>query len=220
MSHMASVLTPPKPKAPVGPGVGGPPRGGGFGSGGNGSGGGPDDGAAAIRRYKTGMWLGLGAIVMVFSAFTSAYVVRKGMSRDWRAIRVPSILWLNTAVLLASSLTFERAKRERESPLNWLNATAALGTIFVAGQFIAWLQLRASGVFLASNPSSSFFYLLTGTHALHILGGILALFYVVIRVWRRHAWPRRQAVVEATGLYWHFMDGLWVYIFVLLWIGR
>lgn len=217
---MASVLTPPKPKAsPIRPGAdGGPPRDPGFG-GGDGWGGGPDDGALAIRRYKTGMWLGLGAIVMVFSAFTSAYVVRKGMSNDWRAIRVPSILWLNTAVLLASSLTFERAKREREA-LSWLNATAALGTIFVVGQFLAWLQLRASGVFLASNPSSSFFYLLTGAHALHIAGGILALFYVVFRIWRGRAWPRRQAAVEATALYWHFMDGLWVYIFLLLLVGR
>ncbi len=215
---MASVLTPPKPKPPVGPPSGGHRDNGGFG-GGNGSGGGPDD-AFVLRRYKTGVWLGLGAIVMVFSAFTSAYVVRKGMSNDWRVVRAPSILWLNTAVLLASSLTFERAKRERESTLSWLNATAALGAIFVAGQVIAWLQLRASGVFLASNPSSSFFYLLTGAHALHILGGILALLYVVFRRWRRHTWPRRQAAVEATALYWHFMDGLWVYIFVLLWIGR
>ncbi len=192
---------------------------GGYGSG-NGSGGGPDDGALAVRRYKTGMWLGLGAIVMVFSAFTSAYVVRKGMSNDWRSIPFPPVLWLNTAVLLASSLTFERAKRERESALSWLNATAALGTIFLAGQYIAWLALRASGVFLASNPSSSFFYLLTAAHGLHILGGILALFYAVFRTWRRHVWPRRRAVVEATALYWHFMGGLWLYIFVLLWIGR
>jgi len=202
---MATLVAPPKP-----------PVTGDGGYGGDGSGGRRDDGASAIRRYKTGTWLGLGAIVMLFAAFTSAYVVRQGMSSDWRAIRLPSILWLNTAIIVASSLTFERARRDKQPSLLWLAATSILGVVFLAGQYVAWQQLRAAGVFLASNPSSSFFYLLTGAHGLHIVGGILALFYVVGKAWMAAAWVNRQAAVEATALYWHFMDGLWVYLFLLL----
>lgn len=218
---MASLVTTPKPKAPSGPpGKNGHSGNGGHGEGGNGSRGGPDEGALAIHRYKTGMWLGLGAVVMVFAAFTSAYVVRKGLSNDWRSIPLPSMLWLNTAVILASSVTIERARREQESSRSWLVATSVLGLVFLAGQYVAWRQLAAAGVYLASNPSSSFFYLLTGAHGVHILGGILALFYVVFQAWRRAVWSRRQAAVEATALYWHFMDGLWIYIFLLLLMGR
>ena len=165
------------------------------------------------------MWLALGAVVMVFAAFTSAYVVRKGVSLDWRPIALPSILWLNTVVLLASSLTIERARRDRNSCLPWLTVTSMLGAVFLGGQYLAWRQLRTNGVYLASNPSSSFFYLLTGAHGLHILGGMLALFYVVVQAWRRAEWANRQAAVEATALYWHFMDGLWIYLFFLLQVG-
>jgi cytochrome c oxidase subunit 3 len=218
---MASVVAPPKLKPPAGgPPVG--PTGGGFGggSGGDGSRGRRDDGAAAVHRYKTGMWVALGGIVMVFAAFTSAYVVRKGMSFDWRPIRLPSILWLNTAVLLASSFTIEKARREWESCLSWLTATSVLGLVFLTGQYLAWRQLAAAGVYLASNPSSSFFYLLTGAHGLHLLGGILALFYVVLAAWQRRVWVNKRAAVETTALYWHFMDGLWLYVFLLLQVGR
>ncbi|MBI3695922.1 MAG: cytochrome c oxidase subunit 3 [Acidobacteria bacterium] len=205
---MATLVAPPKP-----PVTG---HGGGYG---DGRGGGRDGGALAIRRYKTGTWLGLGAVVMLFAAFTSAYVVRQGMSSDWRAIRLPSILWLNTAVIVVSSLTFERARRDRQSALLWLGATSILGVVFLAGQYVAWQQLRAAGVFLASNPSSSFFYLLTGAHGVHIVGGILALLYVLGKAWTVGGWVNRQAAVEATALYWHFMDGLWVYLFFLLKVG-
>jgi cytochrome c oxidase subunit 3 len=225
---MASVIAPPKPRRPR-PGTSGPPggrSGGGWGQGrpGGGGGGGPDDESLARLRYKTGVWLALAAVVMLFAAFTSAYVVRKGISLDWRPSALPSILWLNTAVLVASSVTFERARRERECSLAWLSATAALGLVFLAGQYTAWVQLRARGVYLASNPSSSFFYLLTGAHGLHLLGGIVALLYVVWRAWRsrnpERFWRTRQAAIESTAIYWHFMDGLWVYLILLLSVGR
>lgn len=217
---MASVLTPPKPKQPAPP-----PPGGGHGEGGGGDfrrGPDPDESALALRRYRLGMWVALGGITMFFAAFTSAYVVRKGMASDWRPIALPPILWLNTAAIVASSFTMERARRlvATRDCMTWLVATAALGAIFVGGQFAAWRQLAASGVYMASNPSSSFFYLLTGAHGLHILGGILALFYVTWSFWRRAFWTRKQAAVEATTIYWHFMDGLWVYLFLLLHFGR
>jgi len=212
---MAGLLTPVKPVAPASePPAPPPPGGGGFG----GEGGSPEETAGAVRRYKTGTWLALAAVVMVFAAFSSAYVVRKGLSNDWRPIRIPAVLWLNTAVLLASSATLERARRGDLG--RWLSVTAALGAAFLGGQVLAWRQLSSAGVYLATNPSSSFFYLLTGAHGLHLLGGVLALFYVAFRAWRSALWVRRQAAVEATTLYWHFMDGLWIYVFLLLLLGR
>ena len=213
---MASVVAPPRPRTPTG---GGGPGGGDPGDRWRG-GGGPDEASLSIRRYKMGMWIGLGAVVMMFAAFTSAYVVRKGLSNDWRAIELPPVLWLNTAVLAVSSLTFERARKNREKCLSWLGATSALGVAFLAGQYAAWRELRAAGVYLASNPSSSFFYLLTGTHAIHLFGGLLALLYIVWEAWRYRLGPAKRTLVEVTAIYWHFMDGLWIYILLLLWFWR
>jgi cytochrome c oxidase subunit 3 len=162
------------------------------------------------------MWFALAAIGMLFIAMTSAYVVRLGFDPDWRPIRMPIIVGINTAVLLASSVTMERARRSLglDHALNkWLTATLLLGLAFVCGQLVAWRQLSFDGIYLSTNPHSSFFYLLTGMHGLHLLGGILALGYLAFSRSHRERW------VEATALYWHFMDGLWVYLLVLL-FGR
>ncbi len=214
-----TVLTPTKPEAPPlteNSGGGGRSLGGGD-SGGWGGG----ERAIPARAYRTGMWMALVAIVMLFAAFTSALVVRKGISGDWVGTDLPPILWLNTLVLIASSATLELSRRSHGAGLAaqftlWLYATLALGMVFVAGQLTAWRQLAARGVYLATNPSSSFFYLLTATHGLHLLGGILALFYVAFRAGRIAIDPRGRAAVDVTAIYWHFMDGLWVYIFFLL----
>src|SRR5258708_29137570 len=131
---------------------------------------------------------------MMFAAFSSALVVRKGSSLDWRSFSLPPILFFNTLVLFASSVTLEFARRriaafmgkiqERVgSPSRWLYVTLCLGVVFVAGQYIWWSQLRAEGVLLATDPSSSFFYVLTVTHALHLLGGLGGVCYVVLQLW-------------------------------------
>jgi len=144
---------------------------------------------------------------------------------DWQSFDLPLVLWLSTAVLLASSFTIEKARRAmwREGAgelQRWISVTAVLGAAFLACQLLGWRELAARGIYLASNPSNSFFYLLTAAHGVHLLGGILALSYVVFRVWRPSAWPTREAAVEATSLYWHFMDGLWVYLWLLLLVWR
>ena len=175
------------------------------------------------QRYYTGMMLGLAAILMLFAAFTSAYVVRKGLSDDWRATAFPGILWLNSMVLLASSFTLEKARRWRQVQARfqgWWWATTGLGMIFLIGQIVAWQELVAGGVYVNTNPSSSFFYLLTGTHAVHLLGGVIALLYLSWRVWRRNSGGLGATALGVTALYWHFMDGLWIYLFLLLLIGR
>src|ERR1700685_4513887 len=117
---------------------------------------------------STGIWVALFAIAMTFAAFTSALIVRKGSSLDWRQFTLPSILYLNTLVLVASSVTLEisrrtiaasmgHARNQAANPARWLYITLSLGLLFVAGQYFAWLQLRAEGLYLATNPSSSFF---------------------------------------------------------------
>lgn len=176
---------------------------------------------------STGIWVVLFAITMMFAAFTSALVVRKGSSLDWRHFALPSILYFNTFLLLMSSVTLEVARRrvtafmgglrkESENPARWLYITLFLGLLFVAGQYIAWRQLSAEGVFLATNPSSSFFYVLTATHALHVLGGLGGIIFV-IRKLNRSALRRNTLV--ATARYWHYMDVLWIYLLLLLWMN-
>ena len=175
---------------------------------------------------STGIWVVLFAITMMFAAFTSAMVVRKGSAIDWQSFRLPPILYFNTGLLLASSITLELARRrvaafmgglrsQVQNPARWLYITLGLGLLFVGGQYIAWSQLRAAGLYLATNPSSSFFYLLTVTHALHVLGGLAGLLYVIRKL---HKSALRRDQLVSTARYWHFMGLLWMYLLVLLWV--
>ena len=198
---------------------GGPPRAPGFG-------GDPSFGPARDRRVcLTGVSLGLAGILMFFMALASSFIVRKGTGGDWQSLTMPKILWLNTLVLLASSLAIEVARRKLTSGdglaafRNWWAITSALGTLFLGGQIVAWRELAEQGVFLATNPSSSFFYLFTALHGAHLLFGLAALLYVAVRA-GRPAWPRRAIAAEATAIYWHFLDGLWVFLLLLLNFGR
>jgi cytochrome c oxidase subunit 3 len=203
----------------------------------------PDDGGRSGGRepqpsvpegsYRLAVLFALASISMLFLGFTSAYIVRQGLGGDWRPLDPPAILWANTAVLLISSATFTRARallrREaiRES-LRWLAITGLLGLLFLLGQYSAWRELAARGIYLHTNPHSSFFYLLTAAHGIHVLGGLLALGYLALLGWRRRlilmGTPDRMrrygALMGATALYWHFMDGLWVYLFILLFLWR
>jgi cytochrome c oxidase subunit 3 len=180
----------------------------------------------APRPASTGIWVVLASITMTFAAFTSALIVRQGSALDWRHLSLPRILYFNTLLLVASSTTLEIARRQVSgfmsgrrdgiaNPARWLYITLFLGLFFVAGQYVAWLQLRAQGLFLATNPSSSFFYVLTAAHALHVLGGLGGLVRVIHRMNRSIL---RKSTLDATSLYWHFMDALWVYLLLLLWI--
>ncbi|MGH9862919.1 MAG: cytochrome c oxidase subunit 3 [Candidatus Acidiferrales bacterium] len=190
-----------------------------------GNGGGAALPAMPQHAYLTGIILALAAITMFFLALTSSFIVRKGLADDWVAFPLPPILWLNTALLLASSVSLERARRElrrgeRGRFQRWWALTTALGLGFLAGQLIAWQQLAAAGVYLASNPSSSFFYVLTGSHGLHLLGGVIALSVVGFRPRREDARLSQTTAARVAGVYWHFMGGLWVYLLLLLLLGQ
>jgi cytochrome c oxidase subunit 3 len=185
-----------------------------------------DDRPSAPSR--TGIWVGLAAITMSFAAFTSALVVRQSTGADWRHLRVPPVVFFNTVVLLASSVTLELARRrvadffrsrsgQRSVPLFWLGSTLLLGLVFVGGQYAAWLQLRAEGLYLATNPNSSFFYVLTAVHALHVLGGLAGLTRVVLKL-SQPAVALRRSTLDATSYYWHFMGVLWLYVLLVVWI--
>ena len=174
----------------------------------------------------TALWVGIAAIGMMFAAFTSALVVRQGAALDWQHFALPRILYLNTLLLLASSVTIEMFRRRLPTLADaselasgnsalWLYATFCLGILFVVGQYAAWRELSARGLYLASNPSRSFFYVLTATHAIHVLGGLGALIYVIAKF--RKAVLRR-STLSVAARYWHFMDVLWLYLLGLLWM--
>jgi cytochrome c oxidase subunit 3 len=180
-----------------------------------------------MRTGIVGMWVALSGVLMLFTALTSAYIVRAGLSDDWRPLVMPRMLWLSTVLILASSLSLELArrclKRERDQAYSrWLLLTVVLGVSFLAAQMLSWQELVTQGIYIATNPHSSFFYLLTGVHGVHLLGGILALDYLLLRTWRRNqdagALSKRQTATDVTGIYWHFMGGLWVFLFLLLFL--
>ncbi len=175
------------------------------------------------RAYRTGMVIALAGIVMFFIALVSGFIVRKGFpNNDWQPLALPHVLWLNTLILLASSFTVARARRhllarDEGGFRHWWGVTVILGLLFLAGQLIAWWQLTAAGIFLATNPSSSFFYVFTFAHALHLLGGIAALLIVAFRSRRRLT---RATATGIVAIYWHFMDALWLCLFLLFLVSQ
>ena len=184
--------------------------------------GGDGDGALTppSNPARIGVWLLVGGVTILFAAFTIAYLSRRHAA-DWTVGPIPPMLWINTAILLMSSAAMEwtRASARWDSideVRRALAATTALGMAFLAGQVIAWRQLVAAGIFLSTNPHSAFFYLLTGTHAVHLVGGIGGLCYALWKVRRAADASAAAAVVGPVATYWHFVDGLWLYLFVIL----
>jgi cytochrome c oxidase subunit 3 len=203
------------------------------------------DYATRLRRARLGLLVALTPVLMLFVSFSSAYVVRQGLPtldprtnalvRDWIPVTLPKLLLINTGVLILSSVFMELARRQIKGQvalvsiaahpgvcvgdqvrIPWLAMTLILGLAFLFGQWAAWRQLAASGFYVATTPSSSFVYLLTGTHAIHLMGGVLALLVAGIASLMRRSVTTRSIVVDLTAWYWHFMAGLWVYILCLL----
>ena len=181
------------------------------------------------NRYRIGMWVALASIAMMFTSLSSAYIVRSATANDWFPLAIPRAMLASTIMILISSVTIELARRKlkqsfQDAYSRYLLLTALFGFGFLASQLIAWRQLAAQGIYVASHPHSSFFYLLTGAHAVHLLGGLLALGFLWLRSQRQLDEPgaiaRRQGSADAVTIYWHFMDGLWIYLFLLLFLWR
>lgn len=215
----------------VGVGVGGGPRpknGNGF----HRNGGGKGDGDAfrfSPARYRLGAWFAIASILMLFVALSSAYIVRSASANDWQPIAIPKVLWLSTVLILFSSVTLEISRRslkqKSEAGYNrWLAVTTILGLGFLGSQVIAWRQLARQGIYLASNPYSSFFYLMTAAHGVHLLGGLCALAYLLARKGKYRnqldGELRRAGAADGVSIYWHFMDVLWLGLFGLLMFWR
>jgi cytochrome c oxidase subunit 3 len=203
-----------------------------------------------LRRYRLGLLLALSSVVMLFVSFTTAYVVRKAGAvwdpahndyiSNWVPLNLPlSILLINTFVLIVSSSTLEIARRraaedvavapianipgiraDYNHALPWLWTTIMLGLGFLAGQAYAWRAIERLNPSFTTNTSSSFFFILTGVHAVHLLGGVLALLYAGVTNWLRKPPETRRMVIDVVSWYWHFMGVLWMYIFGLLYFAR
>src|ERR1700730_663343 len=203
-----------------------------------------------LRRARLGVAVAIAAVVMIFVSLTSAYIVRQGLPtfdspsssyvRDWGEVSLPlALLIMNTAVLLLSSVTMEGARRsitrqsalapvrsipgvslgeERQFP--WLGFTVVLGIGFLAGQFLAWSELRRRGVFISTHPNRFFVYLCTGVHAVHLAGGVIAMLWAGMTSVLDKPIESRRIVIDVTAWYWHFMAVLWIYVFALLEFAR
>ena len=198
-----------------------------------------------LRRARLGLFVGLSGIAMIFISFTSAYVVRQGLPtldprtnvllHDWFPVPLPKLMLINTVVLLVSTFTMELARRQAarnaavaqlaaipgvsvdaDEKVSWLALTVVLGLSFLVGQWMVWRELAASGFYVSSSPSSSFVYLLTGMHGVHLFGGVVALLTAGVASLQRRPADSQSIVLDVTGWYWHFMAFLWVYILCLL----
>ena len=178
------------------------------------------------NRYRIGMLVTLASIAMLFTSLSSAYIVRSVVVYDWVPIAVPRILFGSTALLLLCSVAIEIARRKLKqnfatSYSRYLSLTVVLGLGFIVSQLFAWRQLARQGIYISTHPHSSFFYLLTGTHAVHVAGGLLALSFLWLRSRRPTNAPgNRQGMADAVAIYWHFMFALWIYLFLLLFLWR
>ena len=182
------------------------------------------------NRYRIGMLVSLASIAMLFTSLSSAYIVRSGVTYDWFPIAVPRVMFGSTALIILSSVAIEIARRKLRQSLpgaysKYLLLGGLLGLGFLVSQLIAWRQLAAQGIYISTHPHSSFFYVLTGAHAVHLAGGLLALTFLFLRSLRppldKPGWvSKRQAAADAVSIYWHFMGALWIYLFLLLFLWR
>lgn len=236
---VGTIETLPKPEEPTqrrrsGSVGGGGPKGGGKGGGRGPGGDGPDprnkesyDPNAFVpekSRVLTGFLLII--VVMTFGGLAAAYIViATNGAAEWHPFALPVQVWISTFILLASSVTYHFGwKRldamQREAAKKWFIATTVLGAMFISSQLLAWLELRSRGLYMSGNPYAGFFYILTGIHAVHVLGGIIALGTVLMQVWYptrdENKVLKRRTLGQVVGWYWHFMDGVWVALFLLL----
>ncbi len=178
---------------------------------------------------RVGLWVFLGVATALFGLFIAAYLIRMAPHlpagttlRDWRPVAEPQVLWVNTGLLVLGSLAMQAARvavghgQARRARLSlWLGGGFAMA--FLVGQWLAWQQLRAAGLYAATNPASAFFYVLTAVHALHVIGGLVVWSRATARLRAGSAMVgRTRLVVELCTVYWHFLLLVWLVLFALL----
>ena len=173
-----------------------------------------------IPTANLGLWAFLAAVTMLFASLSSAYLVRMPLP-NWGIIPKPKLLWLNTAILILSSVAVQWAwmavKRRKLNLVRYgLSLTNLLGIMFVVGQLLVWRQLVVAGIYLQTNPASSFFYLLTAIHGLHLIGGMFALVWATVKSFFETSTLNLQRTVELCAVYWHFLSLVWIWLLVLI----
>jgi len=169
------------------------------------------------------MWVVIAAVVMMFACLSSAYIILS-LGTERAPVSMPAMFYFSTGIILWSSFTIETAKRSLKHGngsryLSWVVITLVLGLVFLAAQLLGWRELAAQGVYFVGHPHSSFFYFFTGAHGVHLLGGIAGLLYLAIRAARTRklvAGVPSLTAAELGSLYWHTMDALWIWLFLLL----
>lgn len=173
-----------------------------------------------IHPHKFTMWIALASIIMMFTGLTSAYIIKRNLA-NWLTFELPQIFWYSTAVIIISSITiiisrnYFRQRRMKQYRL-WLAITLALGIAFVWMQYIGFTQLWHSGITLTKNVSFSFLYILVGLHALHVIGGVVALIIVLVKAYSTRVKTYNIVPVDLINTYWHFVDLLWIYLLIFL----
>lgn len=176
-----------------------------------------------IHPHKFTMWVAMGSIIMMFAGLTSAYLVREAQA-NWLVFELPPIFWLSTAVILLSSLTMHLALKSIRARVMhryrlFITLTALLGALFAVLQYSGFNYLYSHGVQVfgvGSNPSASFLGIIIGLHALHVMGGVIALFVIFLRAYSAKVKRYNITSVEIISMYWHFVDILWIYLFIFL----
>ena len=179
-----------------------------------------DAGVLSEPKAKTGLWVFLAVVTSMFCLFISAYAMRMKLG-DWTPLPEPDLLWVNTGLLVLSSIALQwarnAAKQDRIDSLKvGLNVAGVLTIGFIVGQLFAWRQLVDDGYFLNANPANAFFYLFTALHGLHILGGLVAWIRAVSRLWRGSDAAQVRLSVELCAVYWHFLLIVWLILFGLM----
>lgn len=171
-----------------------------------------------IHPHKFTLWVAIASIIMMFAGLTSAYIV-KGSMPGWVNVSVPTLFYISTAVILISSLTMQIAlknfrARERQSYRNMISLTVVLGVVFLIMQVVAFLQLYSGGIKLEGSGAGQFLYITFGLHGLHVLGGVIALIVILLRTFSSKMKNYSPVPVEIVTTYWHFVDVLWLYLFI------
>lgn len=179
----------------------------------------------SMNPKKFALWLFMVSVMMLFGAWTSAYIVKRG-EPGWASFEMPAAFWVTTGIIVLSSLTMIWAQTAaRRDDLGQtklaLSITTALGIAFLVGQWLAWEKLVEMNYYFAgSNSSSSFIYVLTGFHGLHIVSGVIVLLIVLVAAFKFKVHSRNMLKMEMCSAYWHFLGGLWLYLFVFLLLNR
>ena len=174
----------------------------------------------SMHPKKFALWLFIVTVVMIFAAFTSAHIVRQA-DGDWLIYDIPSMLWYTSGIILLSSVFMQwayiAAKKDKlEQVKIALTITTLLGILFLFGQLRAWDQLVEQNVFFVGNPSGSFMYIFTGIHGLHLVSGVIYLIYMLISSFRYKVHSKNMLNMEMSATWWHFLGGLWIYLFIFL----